>query len=361
MYITSLTLTNWRNHLSAGFSFSPATNIIIGPNALGKTNIIEAIIFLAITKSFRLRQDKLLITHDLPFSKVTGDFSDQENDLKIEIRLINQDFKTKKEIYLNGLAKRAIDLIGQTPVVYFCPEEIEKFFSSPASRRRWLDIAISLTDHRYSCNSAVYRKVVQNRNQILKKISKNFANENELKFWDDKWLQLAKDIIQARREFISQLSPIAGENFTQLFKTDNSLTINYLESYTGSDLTTGLRRALDINRRKEIRYGNTITGPHREDIIINLNGKKITEVGSRGQMRLALLALKMSEAWYLEQKKATTPIVILDDIFSELDQTNSQHVFDFIRSNQTIITATDLESLPNEFSQANIIDLQNQT
>ncbi len=358
MHISSLKLTNWRNHLDASFDFDPSTNIIIGDNACGKTNIIESIVFLALTKSFRIKQDRYLVAHNQDFSKVIGDFVDQENDpLNIEIRLIHQGKKIKKELMKEGLSVRAIDLIGQVPVVYFSPEEIEKFYFSPSRRRRWLDIAISLTDFQYAYDSAVYRKVILSRNQLLKNISKNIAKESELEFWNNKWLELSKSIILARREFVDRLSPVAGDNYDKLFTGESKLTMEYLQSFDGDNLEEGLRNLLDINRGKEIRYGNTITGPHREDIIINLDGNKITEVGSRGQMRIALLALKMSEAWYLEQKKSTKPIVILDDIFSELDQSNQQHVFDFISSSQSILTATDLDSLPDKFTTANVIDL----
>jgi DNA replication and repair protein RecF len=357
MYIQSLHLTNWRNHSGAGFSFDQEANIIIGSNAIGKTNILEAIIFLALTKSFRIKQDRLLINHGQDFAKVSGKFANSNDHHLVEIRLIGRETKTKKEIYHQGLSVRAIDLIGQIPLVYFSPEDIEHFFSSPARRRRWLDIAISLTDFQYSYNSAVYRKVINNRNHLLKKISHHDASENELDFWDNKWLELSQKIIEARRNFIKKLSPTAGDNFGHLFKSENKLSIEYQQTFAKDNLPEGLSNLLHINRRREINYGNTIIGPHREDIIINLDGKKIVEVGSRGQMRLALLALKMSEAIYLEQQKSDSPIIILDDIFSELDQTNQQHVFDFITTHQTIITATDLESLPKHFQSAHIINL----
>ena len=205
MYIQSLHLTNWRNHSGAGFSFDQEANIIIGSNAIGKTNILEAIIFLALTKSFRVKQDRLLINHGQDFAKVSGQFANSNDHHLVEIRLIGRETKTKKEIYHQGLSVRAIDLIGQIPLVYFSPEDIEHFFSSPARRRRWLDIAISLTDFQYSYNSAVYRKVINNRNHLLKKISHHDASENELDFWDNKWLELSQKIIEARRNFIKNL------------------------------------------------------------------------------------------------------------------------------------------------------------
>jgi len=357
MYIQSLNLTNWRNHLSAGFSFEQNINLIIGHNAAGKTNIIEAIIFLAISKSFRIKQDKYLINNQQDFAKVKGFFSNQDQEHDIEIRLIGRDTKTKKEIYHQGVSIRAIDLIGQIPLVYFSPEDIEHFFSSPARRRRWLDIAISLTDYQYSYYSAVYRKVIINRNSLLKKISRGDASEKELEFWDQKWLELSEQIITFRRQFIKKLSPMIGENFCKLFKTQDQLSIEYLQTYTSENLAEGLRKLLLINRRKELIYGNTIVGPHREDIIIKLNNQRIIENGSRGQMRLALLSLKMSEAAVLAQYKSDQPIIILDDIFSELDQINQQHVFDFIKNHQTIITATNLELLPNYFQSAHVINL----
>lgn len=342
MKINNIQLINWRNYQQNNISFADDLNIIVAPNAQGKTNILEAIEYISTTKSFRTNHDFSLVKKNEPFAKITAEYETQLQPKQAEIRLIAlATSKIKKEIYLDGLNIKALDSIGQFKSVLFSPEEIEKFFRFPSARRRWLDICLSLIDSKYAYCSILYKKIIINRNQLLKKIKHNHADFSQLLFWDNKWLEMAKYIIQKRRKLISFIQENINQYFSLLFPDCGQLSIVYQQTYHQEDLDSGLPSVLSANYQKELRYGSTITGPHREDIIFHLNENPIDEWGSRAQLRLSLLSLKLVESDYIFEQTEEQPVMLLDDIFSELDDRNQTNVREFITNRQVIITATD--------------------
>jgi len=355
MIIKSLKLINWRNYDEASFNFDSGVNVIVGSNAAGKTNVLEALVMLAITKSFRTKKDRALVRRGEGFAKVIGEFVNEDGDQTEEVRIVVADERRiKKSLRLAGVEKKVLEVMGNLRVVYFSPEEIERFFGSPAMRRRWMDVALSLTDSQYAYRAAMYKKVVQNRNQVLKRIAEGRGKGEELNVWDEKLIEFAVPIIAARRQLIDLVSVKIKDYFGQLFVGDGELKMSYKQATTDSDVERGLREELERYYNNEVRNGNTVVGPHREDVIISLDGVDITEWGSRAQMRLSLLSLKLAELDFIKQARGEV-VLLLDDIFSELDESNKNQVFDFIGRQQTVITATDLEGIEN--IKGNIIDL----
>ncbi len=342
MIIKDLKLINWRNWKEASFIFSPGINLVVGENARGKTNILEAIVLLAITKSWRVSNDRVLVKRDEDFSRLIANFEEEETLVNEELRLILTEKLIKKEIKIDGLPKKMIEVLGRLRVVYFSPEEIEDFFGWPGRRRRWLDILLSVVDYDYAYRAAVYKKVVINRNSLLKKIRLGIAKNEELFFWDRKWEELAVKIWEKRLELIDYINEKGTKYFSQIFAGEGELKIKYFRgNWQDKGLTWPEYLAAGLER--ELKYGSTLIGPHRDDVVVELDGVKIDQIGSRAQMRLALLALKMGEADYIFQERKSYPILLLDDIFSELDEKNKQRVIEYIQDKQVIITTTEID------------------
>lgn len=342
MIIEDLKLINWRNWKEASFDFSPGLNLILGKNARGKTNILEAIVFLAITKSWRVKNDRSLVSFGEDFCKLVANFKDGEIKTNEELRLVVGDKAAKKEIRIDGLTKKMIEVLGQLRVVYFSPEEIENFFNWPNRRRRWIDILLSVVDYEYAYEAAMYKKVIQQRNSLLKKINLGVAKREELFFWDEKWEALTKNLVEKRLGLIRFVREKAAEYFQRMFSGEVGLEMEYIRS-NWQEKGVSLREFLGALQSKELKYGSTLLGPHRDDLLVKLQGVKIDQVGSRAQMRLALLALKMAEADYIFQVKKSYPVLLLDDIFSELDEENKLRIIDYIKGKQVIITATGVD------------------
>lgn len=329
--------------------------MIVGPNAVGKTNVLEALVLLALTKSFRTKKDRSLVKREADFAKVIGEYNNEDGDRNEEIRIILEDErKTRKQVLLAGVEKKVLDVIGGLRVVYFSPEEIERFFGSPAMRRRWMDVALSLTDSQYAYRAAMYKKVVQNRNRVLKRINEGRGKSEELNVWDEKMIEFAVPMIAGRRRLIELVSVRAKGYFNDLFVGEGQLSLNYKQTTTASDIERGLREELERYYNNEVRNGSTVVGPHREDVVIALDKVDIVEWGSRAQMRLSLLSLKLAELDFIKQARGEV-ILLLDDIFSELDEGNKNQVFDFIGKQQTVITATDLNGIEN--IKGNVIEI----
>lgn len=342
MIINKIELNNWRNYQKRGVKFDNNLNILVGDNAVGKTNILEAVYTLSITKSFRVNRDISLINRRQGWAKIIGNYqtgSGENHELEIRL-VVDENGNLQKEIKSDGLRIRALDMLGKLRSVIFSPDEIEKFFTSPARRRRWMDLALCAVDSRYAYNLMVYKKVLHNRNKLLKKIFGKKQVTQEIDFWNNKWLELTEYIVFARRNLIDEINTVVGGYFKEIFDEKDLLELNYQQSYFGEELKSGLKQLLESNWDKDVRYGSTSSGPHREDVEVILNGVKIVEWGSRAQMRLSLLAIKLAEAVFLTKQTKDKPILLLDDIFSELDEKKQTKVVAFIRDYQCLITAT---------------------
>ncbi|MBU0647831.1 DNA replication and repair protein RecF [Patescibacteria group bacterium] len=348
MFLKSLKLVNWRNYDEASFDFVPGINVIVGENAKGKTNVVEAVVMLATTKSFRVKKDRALIRKGGDFAKISGQIIDGETGFVNETRIIlDEKENVKKEIRVDGVMEKILKVIGRWKVVYFSPEEIERFFGVPGVRRRWMNMVLSLLDSRYAYDLAIYKKVVIRRNRILKSIGQGRANKEELGYWNDKWLELAVNIITKRRELVKLINKGAADYFGKLFGKKEKLRVGYLQTCEEEDIEKSLQTEREAVYNKEVRYGSTILGPHREDLLVEIDGVKLVEWGSRAQARIALLSIKLAELDFYHQMGSES-ILVLDDIFSELDDNNRGRVMKYMKNQQTLVTATDLSWLEDK-------------
>ena len=352
--LKNIQLENFRNHAKFKLELQHTT-VLIGRNGVGKTNILEALVMLSFCRSFRSDDKRNLINRDCSFARIVGD--DLELFLTNTPRLI---MKAKAK----GAPKRLSDFIGYLPSVIFSPETISIITGTPSDRRRFLDIMLSQVDREYLNALTAYRKVRQQRNSLLQRIGLGQAGEEELIFWDAEINREAEIISKKRNEaidFINKLLPgiyqkISGD------KSDNKLELKYLKNFEGALIDT-----LKQGRRREIAYGGTIFGPHRDDVQFNLNGFNMANFASRGELKSGILALKIGELRFLEQSEKlkmkskenkVTPLLLLDDIFSEFDKERRSHLGDLILQYQSVITSTEKEHLSEILlKDAKIVDI----
>ena len=347
--LKNINLENFRSHHKFDLDLDHIT-IILGPNGAGKTNILEAISLLSFCRSFREDDKKNLINIDKEYARITGD--DLELFMTRHPRLILK-VKTK------GIARKVADFIGYLPSVVFSPETISIITDSPSYRRRFLDIMISQVDREYLVSLMNFKKIRQQRNNLLQHIAKGLGNESELSFWDNEFAKESKIIIDKRGESVRFLNGILAKFYQSISgnKTD-VLQLEYHNNFEG-DILNHLKES----RAREIAYGGTIFGPHRDDLIFKLNGKDMGNFASRGELKSAILALKIAELNFLESKpkfedNEYAPLLLLDDIFSEFDPVRRAHLSKLISQYQSVITTTEKEHIPEELlKEAKIVEL----
>jgi DNA replication and repair protein RecF len=368
MQIKSLSLTNWRNFLDKKIDFN-STIVLIGKNGRGKTNILESIYLLATTKSFRTTNNSQLINWQADFCRVEGKIETREKE-KSKIELVinkNPERKFQKKGKINGAPKKLLDLLGVLKVVLFSPEMIEMIYASPVSRRRYLDSVLVITDHKYAANLFNFNQVLKRRNKLLNRIQAGLSHTQELDFWDSELAKSGAYIILRREalvDFYNQKLPSAYQEISD--NPREEMRLKYLNSLMRKEkkslklLIKNYQQALIEKRVKEIEIGATLVGPQRDELIFVLNDKKIADYGSRGEFRSAILALKMVEINYLaEISQGSLPVLLLDDVFSELDENRRHKLAKIIKNIQAIITTTDIEHLdPSLQKMAKIIRLE---
>jgi DNA replication and repair protein RecF len=351
MLINKLKLTNFRNHSTFEKQFSPETNIILGPNAAGKTNILEAIHLLSSTRSFKARYDRDTIKHGEDYTRIEAEVEDEdgENDLELFIqKLPETENASIKKVKLNKVAKSLYKFAGNFNTVLFSPEDIEVLTGSPAGRRRYIDSILYQTDPEYRRNHTEYLQIVRKRNKILEKIREFGKGYDELGFWNTKVVQNGVFIQNSREILFKSLGSNAIKYDRDINKTKTRVDLRYKKSDISFD-------RLQEYRNKEIAAVNTLIGPHRDDFEIILDGFDAAEFASRGQQRAAILALKLAEIEYFVETTDKRPVLLLDDIFSELDEEHETLVLETIKLQQTIITATHLpDKIPSGIETINI-------
>jgi DNA replication and repair protein RecF len=337
-----LSLTNYRNHQKFDLELSEIT-VLVGKNGAGKTNVLESIGVIGYGRSFRGKNRLDLIKFDADYTRIVGD--DLEVFIQKNPRLI---FQSKDR----GVKRKIADFIGLLPVVIFSPESLGIITGEPKERRRFLDILISQKDHRYFRALLEYKKVLLQRNNLLKRIAESSAKGEELDFWDLELVRLAKIITQKRTEVIGDFS----DQLTPLYRLISGDKNSNLEIIYHPKADKGFAKKLASRRSIDISAGLTLTGPHRDDLIFKLSGLEVDKFASRGELRSVVLALKMAELKYLENEKK--PMLLLDDIFSEFDQERRSHLFKLIKNYQTLIATTDKKHLSKELlKNAKIIEL----
>lgn len=343
MRIQSVRLRNFRNISCLDLSGLGQTNLLVGRNAQGKTNILEAVYTAASGGSFRTSQEGFLIkkgeSDTQAFIELTTDDGQEKY---IQLFWAVQEGELARIIKLNALESSKNDLIKTFPAVIFSPEDIDLIRLSPAQRRRFMNLVIGRHDAEYRSDLLEYGKVLRQRNQLLLMVKQNRASADELEVWNEKISELGARIAQKRLEFINDITEKVGDYYKIFVANGNGrgLEIKYapnLHAARAQEYLEQLKRftALDIARV------TTTHGIHRDDILFILEGDDMRYIASRGEFRSAILALKFAEAKYLKNKMGEDPVYLLDDVFSELDEDRRKALVEEIKNYQTIVTTND--------------------
>ena len=339
MYIHDLSIKNFRNYDNVNISFSPEVNFIIGNNGVGKTNILEAISVVSNIRTFRNISDVELIkwNEDSYYSAVRVE-GYQDN--LFEVGCIVDNEKIKKKLKIDGKEiKKASEYYGRLLTVILSPQDINIINSTPDYRRRFFDSVISKIDESYFDFLGDFKKVLASRNKILKGIRSNPTETNDLDIWDNLFCEKASNIINKRMHFIERFNAVFRQFYSNIAVEDEAPIIRY-ESTTQTDDKDSIYRLLAKNRAKDFNFGSTSIGPQRDDFILeNSTGNRFTNYASQGQRRTAAVTLKVSECTIIEEEKKTKAVILIDDIFSELDEIRRSKMIDLLRrGNQIIFT-----------------------
>ena len=341
MIIESIELKNFRNYRELELQFDEKTNILYGDNAQGKTNILEALYLSGTTKSHKGSKDRDMIYFGEEEAHLRTFVKKGEMDYKIDIHLKKN--KTKG-IAINGLPiRRASELFGIANFVFFSPEDLSIIKQGPAERRRFLDMELCQLDKVYLHNLSNYNKIVAQRNKLLKDLAFRSDLEETLDIWDLQLAEYGKKVIQGREQFVEQLNQIISGIHTNLSGGKEHLTIVYEKNCSKEEIYDLLRR----NRERDLRMKTSSVGPHRDDLLFSVDGIDIRKFGSQGQQRTAALSLKLSEIELVKKIISDTPILLLDDVLSELDQNRQNYLLNSIHDIQTMITCTGLDEFIN--------------
>lgn len=347
-----LSLQNFRSYTKAAFTFDKNTTLFVGPNTIGKTNLIEAIFFLASGKSFRAEKDIQAIQFNKELARIKGDLN-QKEETSLEVILTQGSVGGRqtpfKRYLVNGIAKRRVDFTGHFTTVLFSPSDLETIIASPGVRREFLDTVLEQTDRTYRLALTLYVKALRQRNALLERVQETGHRDERLfSYWNELLITNGQLITQKRESFIQFVNKAQKDISSMLLTYDKS--------------TISEERLLQY-KDAEVASGVTLVGPHRDDFFIEIvtNDEKsnIKFFGSRGQQRLAVLQLKLLQLAFMEKVLDTRPLLLLDDIFSELDNNHIKLVLDIISKQQTIITTTHKEFVDQKtLSDMDVIELE---
>lgn len=341
MNIRSIELKNFRNYENLEISFDEGTNILFGDNAQGKTNILEAAYMSGTTKSHKGSRDREMIR-----------FGEEEAHLKTVVVRGGREYQIDMHLKKNrakGIAidkipiKKASELFGILNIVFFSPEDLNIIKNGPAERRRFVDLELCQLNKLYVYNLVQYNKTVIQRNKLLKDIDHNASLKETLPMWNEQLLKYGTELIIMRSKFIKELNPLIAEIHAGLSGGKETLSIAYEPNVSPENF----REQLAKNQFQEIRQRQTLTGPHRDDLNFIVNGTDIRRFGSQGQQRTAALSLKLAEIELVKKIVKDYPVLLLDDVLSELDSKRQEHLLSEITHIQTLITCTGLDEFVN--------------
>lgn len=356
MIIKSLELADFRNYDSLHIEFSEGTNILYGDNAQGKTNILEAIYLSAITKSHKGSKDRDIVNFDKEEAHIRTYLEKDGVETRVDMHLRKN---KSKGIAIDGQKiKKAAELIGLLNVVFFSPEDLSIIKNGPAERRRFVDMELCQLDQFYLYNLNHYNKIVNQRNKLLKDMYFNPSLRDTLNIWDSQLISFGSKIIERRKLFVEQLNEIILEIHRKLSGGKEDLMIRYEPDVMIEDYDN----TLNMNQEKDIKLKQTSTGPHRDDFCFTVGNIDIRKFGSQGQQRTAALSLKLSEIELVKKITKENPVLLLDDVLSELDSNRQNYLLSTIGDIQTIITCTGLdEFVNNRFEIDKVFHIENGT
>ncbi|GIW18323.1 MAG: DNA replication and repair protein RecF [Tepidiforma sp.] len=372
MFIFDLELVNFRNYVRAHIRLDRGLNLFVGDNAQGKSNLLEAIYLLSTLRSSRASQDSDLVRRDIlpsdfPVARLACQVERSAGNLALELaivgRTVDPAHRAGKRVRVNGVPRKASEAVGQLCAVLFTTLDIDIVAGPPLMRRRYLDMMISQVDRGYLRAMQKYARVVQQRNSLLKRIQAREAQAHELAFWDQELAHAGGTIYWARADALGHLAIQAEQQMERLSDGLESLTLIYRPSIGGLDQydapiddaewTGRMLKALQAARQKEIAAGATLVGPHRDDVEILIDGMPADAFASRAQQRTAALALRLAEASYLRRALGDDPVVLLDDVLSELDARRRRALLEYIDTfQQTLVTTADPDRLRDIYTRA---------
>lgn len=351
-----LSLENFRNYEKYSLDFNQTT-ILIGPNGIGKTNIMEAIYLISTGRSWRVKKDNEAVLWQKDFARIAVKIVDgkQKNLEMVLQRLPSADYPQIKIIKINEVRKKLVDLLGKMPTVLFSPEEMQLIAGAPQLRRRFIDILICQTDKKYTVALLDLGKIIRGRNKLLYYIKIGKSKVDELDFWNDKLVTLGAFIIKKRQKVIQDLNLKLTETYQTIAGEYETLQIKYKPTVEPDKFAEMIVAQLE----REIECTATLFGPHRDDLVFLLANRDVATFGSRGEFRSIILATKVAELAFLKKENPETPpILLLDDIFSELDENRRLHLAKIISGQQTIITTTDFDHIEKGLrDKAKVVEL----
>lgn len=341
MIIKSLKLKNYRNYDLLNLNFDANTNILYGNNAQGKTNVLEALYLSGTTKSHRGTKDRDLIQFGHEESHIETIIEKRGIEYQIDMHLKKN---SPKGIAVNKIPiRKAGELFGMIHFVFFSPEDLNIIKDGPSGRRRFVDLELSQLDKVYLSNLSSYNRIINQRNSLLKEIVFHKNLIETLDIWDIQLLEYGKKIVESRKRFIDQVNKIISEIHYNLTGGKEQIVLSY-ESAIGE---MSLEEALKKYRERDLKMKSTSVGPHRDDLSFRVGSLDIRRFGSQGQQRTAALSLKLSEIELVRRIVGDTPVLLLDDVLSELDKNRQNYLLDSIHDIQTIVTCTGLDEFVN--------------
>ncbi|MBQ4282486.1 MAG: DNA replication/repair protein RecF [Lachnospira sp.] len=343
MVIESVDLKNYRNYKYLNMVFDDKINIIYGDNAQGKTNILEALYVCATSRSHRGNKDKEIIQ-----------FGDEEAHIKVQVKKNDINYRIDmhlkknkaKGIAVNGIPiKKAVELFGIINIVFFSPEDLNIIKDGPSERRRFIDMELSQLDKIYLNNLVNYNKVVVQRNKLLKELSFCMRKDylDTLDVWDMQLVKYGTEVIKAREEFVKKINDIIKDIHSRLSGDKENLRVEYVPCVSAEMF----EKEVIASREKDIKLKSTGVGPHKDDCVFYINDKDVKKYGSQGQQRTVALSLKLAEIELVKKIIHDTPVLLLDDVLSELDSNRQNFLLNSIGDIQTIVTCTGLDEFIN--------------
>jgi DNA replication and repair protein RecF len=363
-----LRLRHFRTYEHLDLHLSPGVTLLHGPNAAGKTNLLEAIFVLATTKSFRTRSDRELIAWqgdeetEQRHTRLEGDAEANGGPVRVEMAIVEQpargpgEVSSRKQFKLNGGTKRAADVVGEIKAVLFSPDDCALVTGTPSLRRRFMNLTLCQIDHRYLRLLQEYDRVLAQRNSLLQRLRGRPDPATLLEFWDDKLVTLGIEIMATRKGMLHVLNDFAREAYADLSGLGEELTIVYKPSLEEAaeapdvQLADLFRQRLQQIQTKEIFQGMTLCGPHRDDLQFLVNGMDAQSFGSRGQQRSIAIALRLAELRYMTNRTGEQPVLLLDEAMAELDEDRRRLLLRLMETHpQVLATTSNVSAFPQEF------------
>ncbi len=384
MHITHLSLTDFRNFSRLDVDVPRGATLLLGDNAQGKTSLLEAIYYLAAFTSFHAGSDRQLINfiagkNPLAVGRIVADYVRGGKSHRLEVRIIQENnghnggSRVRKEIFLDGSKRKVSDVIGHFNAVLFLPQMLQVIEGSPSARRRYLDLLLSQTIPNYATALSTYSKAISQRNALLKLLGERGGDSSQLAFWDEKITLSGAVLIEARIHALHEIEDLAVITHSELTRGEEVLRLAYHPAYdpfpqqpaqftlpldapidrTGiskAEIVAGFQTTLNEKRSEEIARGLTTVGPHRDELRFLANGIDLGTYGSRGQIRTAMLAVKMAEVVWMKEKTGHWPVLLLDEVLAELDPRRRVDLLDRLaQAEQALLTTTDLDLFSEGF------------